>query len=284
MIGGCWIMPTAVRRRLHLGVGQALIIQFTLGLETAFPERPNNKIDEMPKMTLPQIMNLRASSLRGSKRARTRDQLLVAAQALLMTHTAAALGIRQITDQAGVVHATFYNYYQDVAALVADLGELLGASHAATMAGFNLDLADPARRFACITRQTLRMVATEPGFGRLIFDVGLPADSLVSELRLRLKLDLAEGLQIGRFDRSDLDLTVSIVSGAISGLALDLHRGVLPFATIEPATNRLLQWLGLDPTAAAALGHEAVEFPPPPALPLRWLALPSLRAPAGEQL
>jgi AcrR family transcriptional regulator len=229
-------------------------------------------------------MNLRASSLRGSKRARTRDQLLVAAQALLMTHTAAALGIRQITDHAGVVHATFYNYYQDVAALVADLGELLGASHAVAIAESNLDLVDPARRFACITRQTLRMVATEPGFGRLIFDVGLPADSLVSELRLRLKLDLAEGLQLGLFDLTDLDLTASIVSGAISGVALDLHRGVLPVTAIEPATTRLLQGLGLDPAAAAALGHEAIEFPPPPALPMRWLALPSLRPPTGETL
>ena len=91
--------------------------------------------------------------LRSSKRARTRDQLLVAAQAMLMTHTAAALGIRQITDHAGVVYATFYNYYQDVAALVADLGELLGANHAAAMAGFNHELADPALRFARITRR-----------------------------------------------------------------------------------------------------------------------------------
>lgn len=225
-------------------------------------------------------MILESGHLRGSKRARTRDQLLVAAQAMLMTHTAAALGIRQITDHAGVVHATFYNYYQEIAALIADLGELLGASHAATMAGFNHALADPALRFARITRQTLRMVAKEPGFGRLIFDVGLPADSLVSELRLRLKLDLAEGMKLGRFSVSDLDLTASMVSGAISGLALDLHRGILPLSAIEHAATRLLELLGLDPAVAAALGHEAIAFPLTPALPMRWLALPPIRPPA----
>lgn len=222
--------------------------------------------------------------LRGSKRARTRDQLLVAAQALLLTHTAAALGIRQITDHAGVVHATFYNYYQDIAALIADLGELLGASHAAAMAGTSLDRDDPALRFARITRQTLRMVATEPGFGRLIFDVGLPADSLVSELRLRLALDLDEGRLSGCFHLSDLDLAVSMVSGAISGLALDLHRGTLPVTAIEPATTRLLELLGVEPTVAATLGHEAVSFPPVPALPMRWLSLPPVRSLAGETL
>lgn len=229
-------------------------------------------------------MTSETSILRGSKRARTRDQLLVAAQGLLLTQKAAALGIRQITDHAGVVHATFYNYYQDIAALIADLGELLGASHAAAMAGLSLDLGDPAQRFARITRQTLRMVATEPGFGRLIFDVGLPADSLVSELRLRLALDLDEGHQRGRFQLRNLDLAASMVSGAISGLALDLHRGALPVTAIEPATTRLLELLGVEPALAATLGHEAVLFPPAPALPMRWLSLPSMRLPAGETL
>jgi AcrR family transcriptional regulator len=247
-------------------------------------ERLESKFDKLSFLRLCQNMHSDTAILRGSKRARTRDQLLVAAQALLLTHTAAALGIRQITDHAGVVHATFYNYYQDIAALVADLGELLGATHAANMAGLSPDLADPALRFARITRQTLRMVATEPGFGRLIYDVGLPADSLVSELRLRLALDLAEGQQLGRFVVTDLDLTVSMVSGAISGLALDLHRGNVPFTAIDLATTRLLELLGLDPAAAASLGHEAVAFAPAPALPLRWLALPPIRPPAGEPL
>jgi AcrR family transcriptional regulator len=233
----------------------------------------------MPFLILRQFMSLSTTRLRGSKRARTRDQLLVAAQSLLMTQTAAALGIRQITEHAGVVHATFYNYYQDIAALIADLGELLGASHAAAMARLTPDLADPALRFARVTRQTLRIVATEPGLGRLMYDVGLPADSLVAELRLRLALDLAEGQQLGRFAFGDLDLTTSMVSGAISGLALDLHRGTLAISAIEPATTRLLEWLGLDPETAAALGHEALAFEPAPALPLRWLALPPARLP-----
>jgi AcrR family transcriptional regulator len=199
-----------------------------------------------------------------------------------MTHTGAALSIRQITDHAGMVHATFYNYYHDVAALIVDLGELLGASHAAAVAGFNLDLTDPALRFARITRQTLRMAASEPGFGRLIFDVGLPADVLVSELRLRLKLDLAEGAKLGCFSFADLDLTASLVSGAISGLALDIHRGHLPITAIEPATARLLQMLGLDPTYADLLSNEPVSFSSAPELPMRWLALPPIRHPSGE--
>jgi AcrR family transcriptional regulator len=224
-------------------------------------------------------MTARTENLSGTKRARTRDQLLVSAQVLLGEHSAAGLGIRQITAHAGLVHASFYNYYPDIAALVGDLAELLGATHAAAMAGLVAGIDDPARRFARITRQSLRMVVLQPGFGRLMFDVGLPADRLGAELRLRLNLDIAEGAARGSFKVADAGLAASMVAGAISGVALDLHRGALPAARIDAATALLLGHLGLDAAAAQALGHEAIDFPPPPALPMRWLALPPVAAP-----
>ncbi|TFU06094.1 TetR/AcrR family transcriptional regulator [Polymorphobacter arshaanensis] len=219
-------------------------------------------------------MDVKSSSLPGSKRARTRDQLLVSAQLLLMEQNAAALGLRRITDHAGLVHASFYNYYPDIGGLIGDLGELLGATHAAAMAELDTANLDVAARFALITRQTLRMVAGQPGFGRLMFDVGLPIDSLSSELRLRLKLDIAEGVARGMFKVSDIDIATSMVAGAISGLALDLHRGSLPVAAIDAATSALLVQLGLDRQTSEQLGHAPVDFPPPPELPMRWLALP----------
>jgi AcrR family transcriptional regulator len=229
-------------------------------------------------MILCHFMTLQASTQSSAKRARTRDLLLVAAQDLLMERSAAGLGIRQITDRAGLVHASFYNYYPDIAGLIADLAELLGATHAVAMtalagvSGPGFD--DPAVRFSRVTRQTLRFVALEPGLGRLMFDVGLPVDSLSPELRLQLKLDLEAGARRGLFRTIDPDLTVSLVAGAISGLALDLHRGVLKASAIDAATARLLGILGLGPDAAGRLASEPVDFPSPPKIPLRWLALP----------
>lgn len=219
-------------------------------------------------------MKIRIESLPGTKRERTRDQLLVSAQELLLDHNAAALGIRQVTTHAGLVHASFYNYYPDVAALIGDLGELLGATHTAAVAGLGEGSDDPAVRFARITRQTLRIVAQQPAFGRLMFDVGLPIDRLGGELRLRLQLDIEEGASRGIFDVADIDIAVSIVSGAISGLALDLHRVALASTKIDVATAQLLVTLGLEPAEAERLASEPIDFPPPPDLPMRWLALP----------
>lgn len=219
-------------------------------------------------------MRSKADTLPGTKRERTRDQLLVSAQSLLMSEGAAALGLRQITAHAGMVHASFYNYYPDVPALIGDLGELLGATHAAAMAMLGEDHDDPAARFTRITRQTLRIVAEQPGFGRMMFDVGLPSDRLGAELRLRLKMDIDEGVAGGLFTVADVDIATSIVAGAITGLALDLHRGVLAFNKIEPATAQLLTYLGVDAAEAERLAHATFDSPPPPELPMRWLALP----------
>jgi AcrR family transcriptional regulator len=220
-------------------------------------------------------MKSKVDSLSGTKRERTRDQLLMSAQSLLMHEGTAAVGLRQITTHAGMVHASFYNYYPDVAALLGDLGELLGATHAAAMAMPTEGDEDAAARFARITRQTLRIVAEQPDFGRMMFDIGLPSDRLASELRLRLKMDIEEGVANGLFTVADVDLATSIVAGAITGLALDLHRGVLGFDKIDPATAQLLKYLGLDAAEAERLAHAAFDFPPPPQLPMRWLALPT---------
>lgn len=219
-------------------------------------------------------MKIKIDSLLGSKRERTRDQLLVSAQSLLMSEGTAALGLRQITTHAGMVHASFYNYYPDVAALIGDLGELLGATHAAAMAMPGDDHDNPAVRFARITRQTLRIVLEQQGFGRLMFDIGLPTDRLAAELRLRLKMDIEEGVTAGLFTVADADLATAIVAGAITGLALDLHRGVLCSAKIDTATTQLLTYLGLDAAEAERLAHAAFDPPPTLELPMRWLALP----------
>lgn len=215
------------------------------------------------------------NAARGTKRERTRDDLLVSTQILLQENNAAALRIRQITDHAGLVHASFYNYYPDVSALITDLGELLGATHAITMAQLVSADDSPAKRFALITRATLRIIAQQPFLGRLMFDVGLPILRSGGYLRRSLRFDIEQGITLGDFDVNDIEIVVSLVSGAIHGVALDLHRGAFPSAKIDSATERLLIGLGVETAAAAQLAFAPLPVLPPTELPMRWLALPS---------
>ena len=62
-------------------------------------------------------------------------------------------------------------------------------------------------------------IAQAPGLGRLMFDVGIPPDRLSTELRLRLRQDLVEGRELGLFSPGDIEITTSMIAGAITGLA-----------------------------------------------------------------
>lgn len=215
----------------------------------------------------------------GTKRERTRDRLLASAQSLLLEKTAAGLGIRQITSHSGLVHTSFYNYYPDIPALLSDLSALYGATHLAAITKLDLDNAPPGGRLARITRQTLRILSQQSEFGRLIFDIGLPVDFLESKLRLQLKSDLARVVESGLYKVADIDVAVSVAAGSVTGLALDIHRGLLSPHKIDIATAQILLNLGIAPALAEVAAHEPVVFPPPPAFPMRWLALPAMFRP-----
>jgi AcrR family transcriptional regulator len=209
------------------------------------------------------------------KRSRTRDDLLAAAQDLLITERAGSLGVRQIAVRAGVVHGTFYNHFPSVEALVDELAMLIGGVHAALAAPLRRDGADLVLQFARITRQTLRG-GLAPGYGRLMFDAGLPIDRFLGALRGPLRADIAQGARQGLFRVDDLDLTVSLTTGAALGTAIDLHRGLLPPGAIEAATARLLEGLGVDPELAARAAGEPLAFREPPPPPLRWAVVRAL--------
>ena len=212
-------------------------------------------------------------TLAGDKRARTRDQILAAAQLLLLEQPAAALGIRQITTKAGVVHATFYNYYPTVEALIEDVAALMQVSHGVFVARLRDGVSDPAELFALTTRQTLRVIPAEPGYGRLMFDAGLPVDRFLAGMRAALQADIHDGLKRGVFKVEDRGIAVSMIVGSLLGLALDFHRRTLPANAIEKVTAELLVSLGVTRKRAERLANADIAFLKPPKLPLGWLRL-----------
>jgi AcrR family transcriptional regulator len=207
------------------------------------------------------------------KRARTRDQILIAAQQVLMEGSAADLGIRQVAERAGLVHASFYNYYADISALLDGLADLLFTSHALTVAPVREGLSDHAQLFAATTRQTLRLVPEAPAFARLLFESGIPADRLLLALQGPLRADLRAGAKAGTFDISNIDLAVTMVSGSIMGLAMDLHRRRAKVQAIDEMTLQLLRLLGVPPVKARAAAFAKFAFAAAPPTPLSCKAL-----------
>jgi AcrR family transcriptional regulator len=224
-------------------------------------------------MTFCQKMNNETHAPTGTKRQRTRDQLLVAAQEILIEQGAAGLGIKDIAHRASMVHATFYNYYDSVAALLDDLGDLFMVTHGLAVRRAVAGIEDPARVFTLTTRLLLEFFARSRGYGTVLFDSGLPIDRFVQRLRVPLRMDIEAGKAAGQFAFADPDIAVSLVTGAVLGLALDLHRGRIAADRVAPATADLLVFLGLDRSEAERLAGEFTDIPEPPELPLRWMAI-----------
>jgi len=212
---------------------------------------------------------------------RRRDDLLAAAQDLLTGESFAALTVPRVTQRAAIETAGFYACYVGIDELLDDLASLFIAAHGVTIGGIRAREADPAMRFAHIARQTLRMLADYPSFGRLVYDVGLPIDRFVTGLRASLLADIVEGAHSEAFVVDDSEIITSMVVGGMVGAALDIHRGRLRLAAIEPVTARLLEMLGLSRRDARSLAFADGDFVPPPASPLRWTTLRGPAAVAG---
>lgn len=204
-----------------------------------------------------------------TKRDRTRASLLVATQALLLERSAGSLSIADVAREAGVVQGTFYNYFASIEVLLDALGLLFFAEHGALLDRLNAGIDDPAELVARSTRQTLRFMTASPGYGRLLFDAGLPVDRFLVGLRLRLRGDVLRGVERGSFVLDEVELAIGMASGALLGVALDLHRGVLPVTAIEPATQRLLRMLGVSARRATSIAARPLELLDPPPLPLQ---------------
>jgi AcrR family transcriptional regulator len=208
-----------------------------------------------------------------NKRARTRDDLLVAAQTLLLKHSAGSLAVTDIAACAGVSHGTFYNYFDTIDALIDVLGALVVAAHAKGLATATTFARGPVEIFTAKTRQTLQFAAERGDYGRILFDAGLPIDRLAGALREDLLGDLRAGLTEGAFQTESAEVAASLVSGCVLGAALDLHRGRLAASAIDDAATQVLRLLGVSPETARRAAASELPFTAAPTLPLTWRAL-----------
>lgn len=206
----------------------------------------------------------------GSKRERTRNRLLQSTQELLRDTTAGALSIRDISRHADVSHATFYNYYPSVEALLENLAMLFAFTHGQLVGSVSSQFTQLDEVFGANTRQTLRVMWESPSYGRYFFDAGLRIDHFLGRMRAHLANDLARGKASGVFSTDTSELTLALVTGSIWGVALGLHRGELAESHIELATERLLVTLGVDAERATSIVLQNIPFQPAPTLPLAW--------------
>ena len=209
-----------------------------------------------------------------TKRARTRDALLVALQELLLDPDIAAISVPLVVGRAGAAQGTFYNYFESLPEAIDAVGGLILAEHTRVLAVVTSGAADTAEIVARSARQMLMLFVHRPEVGRLIFDSGLPVDRFATGLRGHLHHDLQLGIAQGDFSVSNFDVASTVYTGTMLGTCLDLHRGQLSADAIPDILGHLLRALGVSARKAQRLAAAPQEF-------VQWAPFP---LPAIEEI
>ena len=202
-----------------------------------------------------------------TKRARTRDALLVALQELLLDPDISSVSVPLVVGRAGAAQGTFYNYFESIPAAIDAVGALLLAEHTRVLEVVTSGAVDTAEIVARSARQMLMLFVHRPEVGRLIFDSGLPVDRFATGLRGHLHHDLQQGIARGDFSVSNFDVASTVYTGTMLGTCLNLHRGQLPASAIADVIGYLLRALGVNARKAhrhATAPQEFIQWAPFP--------------------
>jgi AcrR family transcriptional regulator len=195
------------------------------------------------------------------KRARTRGDLLSAAQQLLSTRPAEAVNVDEIADLADVAKGTFYNYFADKDALIREVEDAVRAELEKRVAETNVGVEDAADRVARAFAAMLNWSLGDPTKARTLLrmtphfaDPDAPSNSGV-------RRDVHAGVASGRFtgitDEAGLVLVLSVMTGGVNR-ALDLVETKKVRALGETLAKALLVALGLQHRDAAEVAARAM--------------------------
>lgn len=208
------------------------------------------------------------ATVMATKRARTRDTLLVGLQELLLDPDVPAISVPQVVSRSGVAQGTFYNYFDSLPDAIDAVGALILAEHARVLEIVTDGAADEAEVVARSARQTLTLLGRRPDVGHLLFDSGFSADRFVAGLRAHLHADLQRGIDSGVFTVADFEVACTVYAGVMLGACLDIHRGRLPVSAVPDVVEYLLQVLGVGQARARRLVGAPMKFVPWRPLPL----------------
>ncbi len=148
--------------------------------------------------------------------------MIVAAQGFL-AEGKASVSVQEITARADVGTGSFYNHFAskdelfDAAVMAAIDG------HADLMDGFTVGIEDPAEVFTQSFRLTGRLNRRFPEMSRVLVNRGASMMSGDVGLLPRARRDVEAAVAAGRFVAPDIDVALTVVSGATLSLAVLLH-------------------------------------------------------------
>lgn len=176
-----------------------------------------------------------------------REALLDAAYALLQTHTAAQISLREVARHAGVSHAAPYHHFPDRQTLLSALAQRCNEEFYAAQEQATRAETDPVRKLLALGHAYITFAQQHPNAFTLIYSPeycpsggGDRATAAIQEANRELLLNSIQELQTaGYFAGQDIAALSTALWGTVHGLAHLTLLGLLP-AKAVPATLQAL--------------------------------------------
>jgi AcrR family transcriptional regulator len=199
---------------------------------------------------------------RDRRKAEARRRLLDAARQLIADGGVKGLRISDVTEYADLGFGTFYTYFDTKDALIeAVVAEAL-TRLASTIGGAALECSDPAEAASVSYRRFLRFGVDEPQLARVLVELDRAGDIFESAITPWARETLERGASSGRFDVSNIELSLTTVAAsALAAIRAILAGRLDPGAATESSgAEMMLRGFGLDADAARTIAHR--ELPP----------------------
>ena len=171
-------------------------------------------------------VNLEArAALAEQRRARTRDRLLVAAEAVIAEKGLHGVSIEDFVRAAGVSRGTFYNYFPTTADLIGAMNRRVARHMGGLLSAIARRQADPATRLAASLHTMLAAYRIDPIRGWVAVQLAnstVPRGPGYEEAFAAL---YKEGVRVGQFRDVDLTVAMTLCFGTLRMVQRDVVLG-----------------------------------------------------------
>lgn len=202
------------------------------------------------------------------KRDRTRKQLLMAAQEILLEHGFPGLSINTLTEKAEMALGTFYNYFRTKEEVADAVVSLILSVYHRLLEEATEGVEDLDEIVAISVRQTMHFIKPQSELGKLLFASNIPFTNFVVSSRLRFVEDARKGVETGVFKYANEQVAVTMIVGGMMGCMMDRFLGLLDDDAVPFVTRQILSILGVEDDRAEFLALKPIKLVDAPELPL----------------
>jgi AcrR family transcriptional regulator len=195
----------------------------------------------------------RRAEIAREKRARTKSQLVDAAEALFSKRPWESVTVDEVVNEAGVAKGTFYTHFNDLNELAAAVADELIRSLDELIQPQRRSISDPLLRVAFGCSAFMEKALEDRPWGSLAARMARSYKAVGQVARSRLSEDLRQALRHAPQPGLTLDLALEVTLGILLQIVAAIGEGRLERRDVPEAVRAILAAIGVGKRDAASI-------------------------------